>query len=121
MKTTLNEYSFVNEFQEFQNRIDLQNFSRNGLFALYDCLIEYEEQTGEEQEFDPIAICCNFSEYPTAWDAMLEYSPDDMPTIDTEGLGLVEIQEEQEKEALKWLEERTIVLVFEGGIIIQNF
>jgi len=121
MKKTLDEYCFVNEFQAFQDRRDSQNFSREGLFALYDAITEYEEAIGEEQDFDPVAICCEFSEYPTAWDAILEYSPEDMPTIDGEGLDLVEIQEEQEKEALRWLENKTRVIVFDGGVIISSF
>jgi len=120
MKKTLDEYSFVNEFQEFQNRRASQNFSREGLFHLYDAITEYEEVTGEEQDFDPVAISCEYSEYPTAWDAMLEYRPNDMPTIDAEGLDLVETQEAQEKEALELLEERTQVIVFDGGIIISK-
>ena len=38
-------------------------FSWEGATALFDYLVELEEDTGEEMEFDPIAISCDFSEY----------------------------------------------------------
>ena len=59
MKQTMNEFDFKNEFK----KIRPDNFSYDGLTALYDYLIQYEEDTGEELEFDPIAYCCEFSEY----------------------------------------------------------
>ena len=59
MKQTINEFDFKNEFK----KIRPDNFSYDGLTALYDYLIQYEEDTGEELEFDPIAYCCEFSEY----------------------------------------------------------
>ena len=59
MKQTINEFDFKNEFK----KIRPDNFSYDGLTALYDYLIQFEEDTGEELEFDPIAYCCEFSEY----------------------------------------------------------
>ena len=59
MKKTMNEFDFKNEFK----KIRPDNFSYDGLTALYDYLIQYEEDCGTELEFDPIAYCCEFSEY----------------------------------------------------------
>ena len=59
MKHTINEFDFKNEFK----KIRPDNFSYDGLTALYDYLIQYEEDCGTELEFDPIAYCCEFSEY----------------------------------------------------------
>ena len=59
MKQTINEFDFKNEFK----KIRPDNFSYDGLTALYDYLIQYEEDCGTELEFDPIAYCCEFSEY----------------------------------------------------------
>ena len=59
MKQTMNEFDFKNEFK----KIRPDNFSYDGLTALYDYLIQYEEDCGTELEFDPIAYCCEFSEY----------------------------------------------------------
>jgi len=60
MKKTVNEYDFINEFENM-NRVN--NFSRAGLQVLFEMMEDYEEQTGEEVELDVIAICCQFSEY----------------------------------------------------------
>jgi len=45
----------------FSTRPD--NFSYEGLGALFEYLEEWEESTGSKIEFDPIAICCEYSEY----------------------------------------------------------
>ena len=39
------------------------NFTYEGLIALYDYLEEYEDSTGEQIELDVIALCCEFIEY----------------------------------------------------------
>ena len=38
-------------------------FSYEGLDALYDYLEQYEEDTGEKIDLDVIALCCEYSEY----------------------------------------------------------
>lgn len=96
-------------------------FSYQGAYALAEYLEEYERSTGKNIELDTVAIRCEYSEYPSAYDAMLEYQPDDMPVEGDEGDDLVEIQEKNEQAALEWLEERTQVITFDGGIIIQQF
>jgi hypothetical protein len=50
------------EFRDYFHEIRPDNFSYQGLRILFDYLEEYEESTGEEIEFDVIAICCDFSE-----------------------------------------------------------
>ena len=58
-------YSQVN-FPDFQDRFQScrpDNFTYEGLKALFDYLEQYEDNTGESIEFDCIAICCDFSEY----------------------------------------------------------
>ena len=61
MKMTLNVYDFVDKFMKIRPHA----FSRPGLFALFDYLNEVDEN----MEFDPIAICCDFTE----WDSLEEY------------------------------------------------
>ena len=58
MKTTVSEYDFHNAFEEY-GRGD--NFSSHGLEMLYEYLTNYEEEVGEEIEFDVIAFCCEFT------------------------------------------------------------
>ena len=59
MKSTLNDYDFVNQWPESRKG----QFSREGLFALYDFLTEWEGSIGEDIEYDPIAFCCEYTEY----------------------------------------------------------
>ena len=59
MKQTLDLHGFINEFKN----VRADNFSYEGLTALYGYLTEFEEDTGQEFEFDPIAWCCEYTEY----------------------------------------------------------
>ena len=73
MKKTIGEYDFIDAFKGTDGEIDPQHgFTREGLFALWDYLTEYEEDSGEELELDPIAFRCEFSEYKTAQEAREE-------------------------------------------------
>ena len=95
------------------------------IFEYFDNLDEdmrgYQSHGYDETEYDPIAICCEWSEYPSAWDAMLEYQPDDMPVEGEDGDDLVEIAEKNEAEARRWLEDNTTVLDAGKGIVIIQF
>jgi len=97
MKQTMNEFDFKNEFK----KIRPDNFSYDGLTALYDYLIQYEEDTGEELEFDPVAYCCEFSEYEN----------------------FKEVKQDYDVEDLEHLEQNTIVLKIPNTsrFIIQNY
>ena len=72
MKDTITEYQFTDWFQEHRPN----NFSYDGTKALFDYLEELELDLGEEIEFDPIAICCEWSEYK-ALDAYNEQNNSD--------------------------------------------
>tara|TARA_R100000664_G_C2699318_1_gene100275 strand:+ start:127 stop:426 length:300 start_codon:yes stop_codon:yes gene_type:complete len=78
MKTTIHFYEFRNWFE--QNRPD--NFSRVGLRALFDYFEEYEDSTGESIEFDPIALCIEYTEYDDIAEFHESYDKEKYPTID---------------------------------------
>ena len=61
-------YDFERAFKRFER----DNFSYDGLKALFEYLEEYEEGTGEEVELDVIALCCEYMEY----DSLKEYNDD---------------------------------------------
>ena len=61
-------YDFERAFKRFER----DNFSYDGLKALFEYLEEYEEDTGEEVELDVIALCCDYMEY----DSLKEYNDD---------------------------------------------
>ena len=49
---------FIKDNSNYKN-----NFSYEGRKALFDYLEELEDDTGDKIEFDPIAFCCEYSEY----------------------------------------------------------
>jgi|TARA_A100001391_G_scaffold202479_1_gene192208 hypothetical protein len=75
MKKTINEFEFV---QAFDDHMRSSNFSRAGRVALYEYLTEMERIHGEEIELDVIALCSEFTEYETV-DELIEayYHEDD--------------------------------------------
>ena len=102
MKQTVTSYQFVDSFRATGRE---SRFSRAALFALFDYLESYEEDCGVELELDPVGICCEWAEHDSAILAAKEYGQ----TFD------------DESEALEWLREKTQVVEFEGGIVIQQF
>lgn len=59
MKNTLTESDFIHGF----TGIYRDTFSYYGRRALWEWLSQLEEDTGEEIEFDSVALCCKFTEY----------------------------------------------------------
>jgi len=102
MKNTVTSYSFVEAFRAAGRE---SQFTRAALFALFDYLEQWESDCDSELELDPIAICCDFSEHETGIAAAKEYGE----------------EFSDEDEALEWLRDQTIVIGFDGGIIIQQF
>jgi len=68
MKQSVSMYDFERAFKRYER----ENFSYDGLKALFEYLEEYEEGTGEEIELDVIALCCDYAEY----DSLNEYNDD---------------------------------------------
>ena len=98
MKQTFTEYQFIDQF----NKVRPKNFSNKGLKALYNFLIDFEDSAEEELEFDPIALCCDFTEYENLKELQIDY-----PDIKT----------------LEELENKTTVIKIDNsdGFIIQAF
>jgi len=97
MKQTVSQNDFTEAFKQ-ANRED--NFSYDGLCALFNYFEEYEGDCDQEIELDVIAICCEFTEYE----------------------GFEEIQEAYPNiDSLEELQMNTSVIEFTDGIIIQDF
>jgi hypothetical protein len=60
MITTINEYDFTTAFHKM-GRGD--NFTYEGLNALYNYLDMLGDDIGEQIELDVIALCCEYREY----------------------------------------------------------
>jgi hypothetical protein len=89
----------------FENAGRGEQFTRQGLDALFEYLEELEDSTEEKMQLDVIGICCEFAEYDSAIEAAKEYRQDI----------------EDEDEAIEWLQDQTIVIPHTSGIIIQSF
>ena len=71
MKKTISYY----EFKDWFNRNRPNNFSESGLTSLFEFIEQWEEDTGEEFEFDPIGICCDYTEYENIEEYNKNYEP----------------------------------------------
>ena len=60
MIDTVTQTEFVDAFVKIGRE---NNFSYWGRIALFEYFEQLEEDMGEQIEFDPIAICCEYSEY----------------------------------------------------------
>lgn len=82
-------------------RMGRDNFTYDGAKALMDYLEELAGDTGEPMEYDPIAFCCEYQQFDDIEDYVAQYS-DVIENLDQ-------------------LREKTQVIEFDGGFIIQNF
>lgn len=105
MKQTVTEYHFVDSFRACGRESQFSVPARRALFAYLE---DYEKSTGTELELDPIGICCEWCEYPSALEAAKAY-------------GYQEGIDSKSETPLEWLQNRTQVVEFEVGIVIQQF
>ena len=102
MKTIVSEYQFVDSFRACGRE---SQFTVPARRALFEYLEEYENSTGEELTLDPIGICCEWAEYPSALEASKAYG----------------FEPEDNNQAEMWLGRKTTVIQFDGGLVIQQF
>lgn len=112
MKITVDQNEFVRRFLAIRP----EQFSSEALVALFDYLDEQERDLGEEQELDVIAICCDWTEYPSAIEAAEAYGWED-ETEEGE-----ERDSKAEEDALWFLRDETTVLELESGaVVVLNY
>ena len=102
MKITLTESEFINRFLAIRP----ENFSREALREIFHWIEQLESDIGEETEFDPIAICCDWTEYATILEAAKSYSYNGA---------------EDEDKAAQWLADNTTCLELSEGCVMLNF
>lgn len=116
MKTTLS----TTEAAEILIADTYARWSRSGAFALVEYLEDLEESTGEEIEFDRVAIRCDFSEYSSLkeWAEDYFWNP-------WKDLGFDETQEIQDEgfdeKAREYIQDHGTLIEFDGGIIVSSF
>jgi hypothetical protein len=78
MVKTIGEKEFIDEFEKMGRK---ENFSQEGKKALFEYFEEYEEGTGQQEELDIIAICCDYTEYKNIKEFWNDYGKELYPTI----------------------------------------
>ena len=85
------------------------NWTRSAAFALVEYLEQMEDDCGTQIEFDPVALRCEFSEYESLQDFANEY-------------WLTDSQRLTRDEVIKeYIEHRSTLIEFDGGILVQDF
>lgn len=77
------------------------NFTYEGLGALYDYLDQLSEESGQDIELDPCAIACEYAEYASLEDFQADYGED--------------------YQSIEDIERETTVIQFEGGFLVVQF
>ena len=99
MIRTINEYDFIDAFKKMGRE---NNFSYDGLIALYEELEMVENDIGKPIELDVIALCCEFTEYNNLDEFQADYG-DEYETIE-------DIQNAT-----------TVIMIDDDSFIIQQF
>jgi len=107
MKKTLNLWDFEDSFNNYYTYKN--NFSHPGKKALFEYLIELEEDTGEEQELDIVALCCDYKEYDSFKDLKEEFG---------EKLKYYDTLEELEKDWGEYFS--TFLVTYDKSIVVKN-
>ena len=101
MIQTITITDFINAFDRAGRSA---NFSIAGLTAIFDLL----EDVNPDMELDPIAICCEFSEYKDLEELKQDYAYDE--------------DLEEDDEILDYYRDQTLVLELgNGGLVIQAY
>ena len=103
MIQTINFNQFCDGFPESYK----DNFSYEGKQALFNYFENYEEDTDETVEYDPVALCCEYSEYESLKELQENYT--DIKNFDDleNNTQVIMITDFNDKET--------------GGFIIQDF
>ena len=104
------------EFSDlFARRGRSETFSYRAKIALFEYLTDLADDIGEPIQVDVIALCCEWTEYSSTAEAAeacgyVAEDPDE------------EIDDDEEIDArLNYLTDRTQVVTFAGGVLIQDF
>jgi hypothetical protein len=125
MKKTMTTSEIAHELIDDGNA----SWSRAGAFALAQYLEELEESTGEEMEFDHVAIRCEWSEYASLMDWADDCFRDHEDAAEKLGLNLAMSRDEFEENeetidaAIRHYiaEKAEPAIEFDGGVVVPCF
>jgi len=104
MKIELSTQEAVNILLEDE----FANWSHNAALALIEYYESLEEDLGESIDLDRVAIRCEWSEYESVAEAVEDYDED------------FSLFPNPDEAALAYFGERTNVISFDGGLLIQQ-
>jgi predicted DsbA family dithiol-disulfide isomerase len=115
MKTTLSTTEAAHRLMDDNNA----NWSYAGAYALVEYLEELEEDIGEEIEFCPVSLRCDFSQYESldAW-ATEQWGND--RDFD-EALNDMTEQQASDEAIRSYIQDHGTLIEFDGGIIVSSF
>ena len=109
MKITLSTYEAAGRLMDDRSSDSGQSrWSRAAAYALAEYYQELEESTGEELEFDPVAIRCDWTEYSTLQEAIENYLP--------------QMTQREDEDILEYLQDNTQVITLpdcQGYLVLQ--
>jgi hypothetical protein len=74
MKDTVTRSTFTDAMRE--------HFTYEAIQALWDYFEQYESDSGEELELDPVAFRCEFNEYSSLEEFHEDYDKEEYPTME---------------------------------------
>ena len=101
-------------------RDEFAGWSYAGAHAICEYLEQLEEDIGEDIEFDPVAIRCDYSEYGSLDEAITELCGDPAG-IEEEWTPENIATGDHDEDMQTHLQELTTVIPFKGGVIVQSF
>ena len=109
---TVNVHTFREAFKSMGRQ---DQFSYDGLEALYEFLEDMSQDTGEDYELDVVGLCCDFSE-DTYKDILSNY---DLASFEE----MAELDDDEQMELIvERLNEETIVVYHDDEkVLYQNF
>jgi len=110
VKTITDEYYFWNWAKNSDSYKD--NFSLEGSKAVFNYFDQLSDELGETMEFDPIAWCCEFSEYKD-FDEFQHDTGYTQNGVQHKGYDNINSLDE--------LKDNTTVVEFDGGILVAEF
>lgn len=116
MKLTLSTSHAADLLRQDENA----NWSYAGATALVEYLEELESDTGEEIEFDTVAIRCDYSQYASLQDWAHEHFSNAWQELgfdETEGID----DEEFDDKIREYIQDNGQLIEFSGGIIVSSF
>jgi len=101
---------------------EYSSFSRAGAFALVEYLEQLEDETGEEIEFDVVAIRCDYSEHDSlqGW-AEGHFGTSFAEWKDEIGADSNADDDEIDDKIRDYIQDRGQLIEFKGGIIVSSF